>query len=287
MSQKRFSPEYVKHLQQGPFVGRIDPWAEHGHFFHQIHGGMITYLQDYLQDGLNILGYQAGKEASLQIFANRKPDIYIQNKIPERPASIDWDYNAAASAINLETGTSVLDQDAELDLDAIHIRTMDTGQLVTVIEIISPRNKTHRQDILRYKEQREQVFLKQMVNVVEIDATRSKQRLLVHELTRDYPYHTAIYLPGEMPRILENRFEEILKPFALPLRGEVLRVEPQQAYNRAYQRGIIAGLIMDEGRYSLSELPFPSTLTDAQKETALQAITDWQKELKKLRENKP
>jgi hypothetical protein len=164
---------------------------------------------------------------------------------------------------------------------------MDTGQLVTVIEIISPRNKTHRQDILRYKEQREHVFLKQMVNVVEIDATRSVKRLIVHELTRGYPYHTAIYLPGEMPRILENSFEDILKPFALPLGGEVLRVEPQQAYNRAYQRGVIAGLIMDEDRYTESELPFPSTLTDTQKETALQAIEAWQAQLEKLREDSP
>jgi hypothetical protein len=45
-----FSPEYIRLRQQGAFAGRIDPFAEAGRYFQQIHSGMINHLQDQLQE---------------------------------------------------------------------------------------------------------------------------------------------------------------------------------------------------------------------------------------------
>ena len=273
----RYSMAYVRHLQQGPFPGQIDPWAEAGRYFQQIHSGMINRLQDHLQDELNMRGYQVGKEASLQIFGHRKPDLYVQSASSERQPGTDWDYAAVAAALEVEAGVSVLDEEPELE--ALHIRELETGDLVTVVEFISPRNKINPGEMQTYREQREDLFLNQGVNVVEIDATRSLRRLL---RAADHAYHIAIFLPGQLPRMLVSEFAEPLKPFALPLRAEAIRVEPQLIYEQAYQRGSIAGLMHTETDYAADALPFPSTLTSAQQQAALEAVTQWRAALEQL-----
>ncbi|MEM6281355.1 MAG: DUF4058 family protein [Chloroflexota bacterium] len=149
---QRYPPSYIQHRQRGPFPGHMDPWAEAARYFQQIHSGMIHNLQDQLQDTLIALGYQAGKEASLQIM--------------------------------------VILADS-LEIEALHITDMDSGELVTVVEIISPRNKTHPQEMALYREQRARVFLDADVNVVEVDATRSYARLLAHKLAEQHAYHIA------------------------------------------------------------------------------------------------
>lgn len=279
------SPEYIQHYKSGPFPGRIDLWAEAGRYFQQIHSGMIDNLLDQLQDRLIALDYQAGREASLQIFANRQPDIYVQRSAEKPTPAPAWSYEAAASDLELEPGIAVIDEEPELE--AIHITDAATGALVTVVEIISPRNKTHSQDIALYRAQRESVFLRAGVNVVEIDATRSTHRLLNHTLVHGHPYHIAIYLPGEPARVLVSAFDDpagpTLKPFALPLRAEAVPAHPQTAYDRAYQRGAIAGLINTETRYDESALPFASLLPDDQHLTALAAVGAWQARLADLR----
>jgi hypothetical protein len=223
-------------------------------------------------------GYQAGKEASLQIFAQRQPDLYVEST-SKRPI-VDIDYDAVAAALDVSAGTAFIDE--ELELEALHIKEMDTGNLVTVIEIISPRNKTHIDEMLHYQKQRQQVFIDKGVNVVEIDPTRSVRHLISQLLSNDNLYHIVVFISQKLPRIIENNFDEGLKPFALPLLGEAIRVEPQQAYDRAYQRGAIAGLILQEGQYTRDALPFPSTLSETQIVSTIKAIETWEAELKRL-----
>ena len=282
MSQQRFSQAYIQHLQQGPFPGKIDPWSETGRYFHAIHGGMIDSLLDAMQNQLMAMGYMAGRETSLQVVDNRQPDIYIEGDV--NPPARSWNYEAAASAIEIEPGTALVIDDPELD--AIMIRSHLTGELVTVIEIISPRNKTHQGDMQRYIRQRMELFLSQGVNVVEIDCTRSVQRLLNHDYVYEHPYHIVIYIPDDLPRVLVSDLLQPMKVFALPLREEVIAIETQLAYDRAYKRSAIAGKIWNEQKYSLEALPFPSTLTGEQKQSALETVRAWQQQLERLREDK-
>lgn len=206
MSQKRFSPEYVKHLQQGPFFGRIDPWAEDAHYFHQIHGTMISNLLDQIQEDLMVRGYVAGREASLQIVAKRDPDIFVEDANPIRNESPRLSYSAIAAQLEVETGTAIIDEDIELD--AIRVYDSDSGQLVTVVEIISPSNKSDYLRIERYREQRSRLFLSQGINVVEIDPIRSVQHLIYNKILKSFSYHIAIFLPEDGPYFLGSKLED-------------------------------------------------------------------------------
>jgi hypothetical protein len=186
-----YSPEYVEHLKQGPFPGRVDPWAEAGWYFQQIHAGMIGNFVEQLDPQLMLMGYFLGREASLQIATRREPDIFIESRRRNRQTMTRWTYQTAAEALALEGGVAA---DDELDLDALHIRKLDSGDLVTIVEVVSPSNKVGT--MLAYREYRA-YMLHQGVNVVEIDITRSEKRLSQNRWTNEFPYHIAIHLPSQ------------------------------------------------------------------------------------------
>jgi Protein of unknown function (DUF4058) len=216
---------YYALLMRGPFLGLVDPWVEEDGFFHQIHAGMITNLARQLSLPLARLGYSISREPSLQVLENRRPDV-VMTTSPVMPEVRDRiNYAAAAVAVMVEPGIAI--EMEALELDAIFIRRNNDHTLITVIEIISPRNKTSLPEMEAYQERRKRLLIGQDINVVEVDITRSSNRLLEHWLTREYPYHTAIFIPNNLTRVLVTAFGEPLKKFALPLRDEVLPVDLQ------------------------------------------------------------
>lgn len=276
-----FSTKYIAHLSAGPFPNRIDPWVEDDHYFSQLHSGIIAGLLAQLWQPLLMQGYHVSKEASLQISEMRKPDIAIRQRIVQ-PETTPLDYAAAAAAILAEPGENV--EWNEPEFQALHIKESGTNQLVTVVEIISPRNKTHWADMTRYRDARENLFLKNGVYVVEIDLTRSIKRLFDHPLTRLCAYHAAILMPDKSARVIKLQYDEPLKRCALPLKQEVIGVELQEAYTHAYQEATLAPQMLDDGHYALEMLPFPSLLTEQQQHAAQIAVSDWHSALQRLRQ---
>jgi hypothetical protein len=273
-----YSPEYVEHLKQGPFPHRIDPWGEIGWYFQQIHAGMIGNFAEQLDPQLMLMGYFLGREASLQIANKREPDIFIESRRRSRQTMTRWTYQTAAEALKLEGGVAA---DDELDLDALYIRKLDTGDLVTIVEVVSPSNKVGT--MLAYREYRA-YMLHQGVNVVEIDITRSEKRLLQNRWTNEFPYHIAIHLPNETPLVIPIEFDQSLKSFALPLQNEVISVDTQMAYDYGYRIVTVAGHLNEEGDYTLKKLPFPSLLTEVQKQELVADVQEWRKKLQTLKQ---
>ena len=271
---KGFSLAEQTLYSQGAFHGRIDPWSEQARYFRPIHAGMMSAILAQIRIPLMEKGYVAGRETSLQIAEGREPDIYRQMR--------SWNYAKVAGEVLAEPGVLV---HAEDSLDALFIHDTE-GTLVTVLEIVSPGNKTRDHEILAYRERRSRLLLEQGVNVVEIDPTRSIKRLTLNATTRSAAYHVAIFLPADAVRIVEIAFGDSLKRLALPLRADVVPVDVQEAYSRAYTGVTTAWHIQHEGRYTISELPFPSTLTDEQKESALETVQTWQQQLEQLRQDK-
>lgn len=72
------------------------------------------------------------------------------------------------------------------------------------------------------------------------------------------------------------------KRFALPLRTDAIAVDLHPQYQAAYRAKAIAVQIWHYHQYAASELPFPSLLTDEQKQAALDAVHAWQTELTRL-----
>ncbi|MDX1993204.1 MAG: DUF4058 family protein [bacterium] len=266
---------YIARLLAGPFDGLMDPWAEQARYFQQIHGGMIGDLMAQLLPELAALGYFATAEASLQIAEGRKPDISVM-RVEGEQSSHKLNYTMAAAQAAVQPGVAIEETDPEQE--AIYIREIGSGTLVTVIEVISPRNKSHRDDLTRYQAERGRLFLERGVHVVEIDLTRSINRMLEHTLTLRHHYHIAVFVAGDVPYVIVNDWGQALAPFAVPLREEVVVVNPHRAYTTAYQQKGIALQIEQETGYDDAALPNPRSLSDAQREQARQAVSRWRED---------
>jgi hypothetical protein len=271
-----YSQAYIECLSQGPFPGQVDPWAEAAHYFQALHAKIIGRLLAEIREPLLEKRYLVGCETSLQIAEGREPDLYVrdQTALPRQP--LDWDYALVAEELLAEPGIAVIPS-----MPALHISDSKSGDLVTVVEIISPGNKERDYVVQEYREQRDRLVNGQKVNVVELDLTRSVKRLFEHHLTQEYAYHGAVFLPRQGARIIHMPFGQPLKRVALPLRAAGIAVEVHATYRHPYQVTTTAGHIRKEGRYT-AEPPFPSLLTAEQRQAALGAVADWQHKLAEL-----
>jgi len=269
------SEQEIQLLERGPFLGRMDFWAEHEHFFHGLHEQFIGVLLAALRKPLLERGYVIGRETSLQIAEGRIPDLFIQRRSPTF-TSQQTSYDLAAVEFLAEPGILVSDLPV---MTAVVIRESQTHQLITVIEMISPSNKANDRYITSYIERRDELLIKQGVNVIEIDLTRSHKRLIDHPITATSPYHVAIFIPGHGLRIVPMALNARFKRIAIPLRDDILPLDLHALYEHTYQEMALAALINEENRYMSTSLPFPTLLTDQQRDEALEAVRAWHEAL--------
>jgi hypothetical protein len=272
----RSSDQVFRLYEVGPFPNRVDPWSEDATYFHALHESMIDEMLRRLREPLFRLGYRAGRERSLQIAEGRKPDLFVNFADVRRQEKPRLNYELAASEVLAPVGEVLYE---EPWLDAIHIHAND-GELVTIVEIISPQNKDRLQDMSEYKERRSRLYLERDVRVVEIDLTRSVKRLVERMSSQATPYFVAVFIPGEAVRVVALPFEAKLERIAIPLTSEVVAVDLQQVYTASYQTNMTAQHIEDECRYAEEQIPFPSLLSNEQRTDALEAVRVWHEQLK-------
>lgn len=264
--------QYKQVLRHGPFPQQIDPWAEKGHYFHQLHGQMISLFLHKLLSPLEELGYYAGREASLQVMTNlpNLPDVFIVEEAKRIAKPLN--YQQAVISADLELGTLL--ENPIPELDRLFIRADDNNELVTVIEIVSPNNKIQLEEIERY-ELRRKMLSAQGVHCVEIDLTRSVKRLIANAIAKNFPYHIAIHLNDGESRLIGMRLNDRLKSFALPLRSEILPIDLDAIYRQAYQETSMPTQILRQNAYREEALEFPSLLSDDEKKSLLAQVEAW------------
>ncbi|MBC7871461.1 MAG: DUF4058 family protein [Chitinophagaceae bacterium] len=279
MNGELYPEAYDTLLERGPFPNQIDPWSEIDGYFHPLHASIIDQLLGQIQRPLRQLGYIAGKETSLQIAEGIKPDLHIEQSGKPKAPSLGWTYALAAEEILAEVGTEV---DNYPEFWALHIYEAATSNLVTIIEVISPSNKTET-NITQIRQRRARLVYEKGINFVEIDLTRSVKHLLESSDLTYYAYHAAVYLPDALPRLIGVEYGDAFSRIAVPLHQQVVGIEVQAAYDAAYRLNATAIHLSDDDHYKSEHLPFPSKLTDAQRQAALATVATWKAQLAQLR----
>ncbi|MDZ4769047.1 MAG: DUF4058 family protein [Chloroflexota bacterium] len=275
-----YSQQYADHLKKGAFPDRIDPWAEAPRYFQQIHANMIGNLQQVLNDELERRGYTVGREVSLQVLENREPDLHIYKRPVSNDAQPRWDFLSVSESI-VSRPLRVIDDFTDR-FDSLKIYEMTTGDLVTIVEVISPGNKLDVGEIAAYRERRRD-NLNKSVYIVELDITRSIKRM-VKSVTADiYPYHAAFHLYDQPSCITGVEFDQPLGRIAIPLRSEAVGVNLSTIYCNAYEHARIASQIYNDSNYEYSALPFPSVMTAPQRETIMNLAQIWSARLQELK----
>jgi Protein of unknown function (DUF4058) len=156
-----------------PFPG-MDPWLEHPAIWPDVHNSLIAAIRDELVPRV-APKYYVGLEQRVytlepgELILVGRPDIVMG-----RPASFDVPYEPVEA--EEPTALGVLDVEIptndKLQEWYLEIHDVETGTLVTALEILSPTNKIHSEGREAYLEKRKRI-LNSMTSLVEIDLLRA------------------------------------------------------------------------------------------------------------------
>lgn len=260
---------------ENPFPG-MNPWLELS--WETVHVKLIGYIADAIdeflppdlrvraEEGVNIGADDSHEDSGRK--NRRKPDVAITEPWKQGIAP-GW-----TPAADSEHGGALLASPKLVLEDEVMPRWLEictsSGELVTVIEVLSPSNKsTDRDEYL----DRQHSYLQACVNLVEIDLLLSgKHTIAVRRSSLDIPDSRACYLAcvvrdtrPRMREVYETPLRERLKPIAIPLRptDKDVILDLQPLIDRCYKTGRYW-----QTNYRL-ELPKPLNAEDAAWATAL------------------
>jgi hypothetical protein len=197
----------------------MDPYLEHPSAWPNIHHRLITAIADVLAPQLlpkyqvvvEERVYQLEGDDSILIGA---PDVTVlAGKSAVLPIRI-----AIAVA---EPTTVTLMVPETVRLGYLEVREIRTGQVVTVIEVLSPVNKRPGRGRVDYESKRSMIF-GSSCNFVEIDLLRQWQPLPVQTGNRRSSYRILVSPQEKRPEADLYAFElwDLIPCFPLPLRSE-------------------------------------------------------------------
>jgi hypothetical protein len=217
----------------------MNPYLENPELWSSVHSRLIVAIADELVDHLSEKyrveiekrTYFSNDEESILVGI---PDVAIATKAS---ASASGSKSTLTLPVQPETVTVPLAE--EVTERYLEIREVATGRVVTVIELLSPKNKRPGEGRIAYLRKRNQV-LASTSHLVEIDLLRGDQPL---PISGEHPSHYRILVcrSDRRPNAELYRFNlpQAIPPFPIPLIAN--EPEPlldlQPLLQRVYQKG--------------------------------------------------
>ena len=228
----------------GPFPG-MDPWLEDPATWPDVHLGLIAGIRSMLNESLPV-GYVARSELRCQILPVERtiiPDTFVI----ETPTHLPARQNSGGAALLDYDPPWIIEELAEEPVERyLEIRHVETGsRVVTMIEILSPTNKTPgngRQEYLK----KQHAALQSETHPIEIDLLRGGQYTLAapfKQPTSELPWDYAVCLhrgqEGRRFGVWYIPVRQRLPRITIPLDPGVSEVtlDLQEALNRCYEQG--------------------------------------------------
>lgn len=231
----------------------MDPYLERPSLWKEIHTSLIVAIQRFLNPLLrpryrvaieqrNYLALLAPDEELVGI-----PNVLI---IPQQTEQQPRAYpSAVVDAVTIEPVVGELPAPEEVRERYLEIRDIETQEVVTVIEILSPTNKTTREGRRQYEQKRADT-LSSSTNLIEIDLLRTGKPLAVklpgNRSPKASDYRIVISRAHYRPKADVYLFgiRNPIPDLPVPLRyGEA---EPLLLFNR------LLHTIYEEGSYDLA-----------------------------------
>ena len=222
---------------KSPFPG-MAPYLEHPSLWPDVHNRLIAAIADDLSERVAPRYYVGLERRTYLLKADDvvfigHPDIAVAST---NGAPIGVLPPATASVTVLEVDVPRQDEVSENFLEIHEVRT---GKLITILELLSPVNKLHKQGREGYERKRGYVF-RSWTNLVEIDLLRAGDPMPVVGVQVHSDYRILVSRGLQRPRasLIAFTLHQPIPAFILPLLpGDD---EPEVALNRIlhalYQR---------------------------------------------------
>jgi hypothetical protein len=213
---------------ESPFPG-MDPYLEHPSLWPDVHNRFIAALADDLSERVAPRYYVGLERRTYLLKADDlvlvgRPDIAVASAAEVAVRAPQ----PATSVTVLEVEVPMTDEVSENFLEIHEVRT---GKLITVLELLSPINKLHKQGREEYERKRGHVF-RSWTNLVEIDLLRAGDPMPVVGAQVQSDYRILVSRGSQRPRasLIAFTLRQPIPPFTLPLLpGDD---EPEVALNR-------------------------------------------------------
>jgi Protein of unknown function (DUF4058) len=252
-----------------PFPG-MDPFIE-SQRWEGFHASYIPALRDLLVPEVrphyvcDVQKYVFVISDEEEVRRHLAPDVHVASETP-RFGTADQEQVATLAPVIL-THLEPL----EMEQPFLVIRTADGREIVAVIELLSPWNKSKQDGMAEYITKRYE-YLHSSASVIEIDLLRGGTRLDCREPLPEGDYYAYVSRRGERPHVevswwtLSDRLPTIPVPL-LPADGDVA-LDLQTAFDSVYDR---AGY-----DYALQyDRPLVPTVSEAQRSWIDDRIKQW------------
>jgi len=208
----------------------MDPYLEHPALWPDVHNRLIAALADDLSERV-APRYYVGLERRTYLLKADDP-VFIGR--PDLAVAPTFDIQALApqqagpTVLVLEVDVPMPDEVTE---NFLEIHEVKTGMLVTIVELLSPANKLHRQGREEYERKRGDVF-RSRTSLVEIDLLRAGDPMPVIGPRVKSDYRILVSRGAHRPRaaLMAFTLRQPIPSFALPLLPE--DIEPDVELNR-------------------------------------------------------
>lgn len=202
-----------------PFPG-MNPYLENSDLWPEVHSCLIVAISDAISPQV-LLKYRVAIEK--RVYQLNKESLSVVSA-PNKPINI--------INVNIPIAEEVME-------GYLEVREVGTGEVITVIELLSPKNKLSKEGRIAYENKRQKI-LGSATHLVEIDLLRSGKPMPISGKEIPSSYRILVSRSNYRPKAELYPFElqEAIPQFPLPLRAgdnEPL-VDLQLLINQIYDR---------------------------------------------------
>lgn len=230
-----------------PFPG-MDPYIEDAEVWGDFHSDLAAEIRANLNKQLQpryiarIIPRVTYELVEIAERRNVRPDVGVWQRQP--PSG-----GMATTITSMPTASveSSIEMEMPFRLSSVEIREVNTFQLVTAIEILSPVNKRPGQDAYEEYQRKRRELLRSQAHLLEIDLLRVGTRPPLQQPVPPAPYYVVLSRANKRPRVevwpiqLWDSLPCLPVPLLEPDPDAVLDLGAMTA--AVYERGAYAGFI--------------------------------------------
>jgi hypothetical protein len=221
-----------------PFPG-MDPYLEAPEFWSEVHNRLIVAIADELAPKLRPR-YRVAIEQRIYLSSTEEsqlivPDVTVTTRSPSNPLPA----TATLSVPVVKPVAISLELPEEVRESYLEVREVATGRVVTIVEVLSPKNKRKGEGRIAYERKRQQV-LASTTHFVEIDLLRRGKSFPLGQMAMTTPYYVLVARGDQRPKadLYPFTLREAVPSFPLPL--DLIAAEPivelQRIFDGVYDR---------------------------------------------------
>jgi hypothetical protein len=229
---------------RSPFPG-MDPYLEYPVFWSSFHTRLMVAIAEAIEPQLDPRYYVEVESRTYQSDEGDEelligiPDAIVfsrQSDIPSPEISF-VEETAIATQPRLETVE--VPMPLEIKERYLEVREMETDAVITVIELLSPKNKRSGEGRTAYERKR-RLILGSETHLVKLDLLRGAKPMMILGARSSYPYRILISRSQQRPKanLYGLTLQQPLPNFPIPLRPDDPEpvISLQEAFDRVYER---------------------------------------------------